>query len=96
MKPLRLIFLDIDGVVNSMEYEMYCEDIREGKVEGVTEVPKNEKVEMIRELCEKFEVFRDLKTIKGLFEQVKIEPKGYALAGIPVLTLVLMRFILAV
>ena len=56
MKPLRLIFLDIDGVVNSMEYEMYCEDIREGKVEGVTEVPKNEKVEMIRELCEKFEV----------------------------------------
>ncbi|MDY4154175.1 DUF2442 domain-containing protein [Campylobacter sp.] len=45
-------------------------------------------------LCEKFEVFRDLKTIKGLFEQVKIEPKGYALAGIPVLTLVLMRFIL--
>lgn len=56
MKPLRLIFLDIDGVVNSMEYEMYCEDIREGKVEGVTEVPKNEKVEMIRELCENFEV----------------------------------------
>ena len=31
-------------------------------------------------LCEKFEVFRDLKTIKGLFEQVKIEPKGYALS----------------
>ena len=31
-------------------------------------------------LCEKFEVFRDLKTIKGLFKQVKIEPKGYALS----------------
>ena len=34
----------------------------------------------ILSLCEKFEVFRDLKTIKGLFEQVKIEPKGYALS----------------
>lgn len=31
-------------------------------------------------LCEKFEVFKDLKNIKGLFEQVKIEPKGYALS----------------
>ena len=31
-------------------------------------------------LCEKFEVFRDLKTIKWLFKQVKIEPKGYALS----------------
>nr|WP_321435468.1 hypothetical protein [uncultured Campylobacter sp.] len=34
----------------------------------------------ILSLCEKFEVFRDLKTIKGLFKQVKIEPKGYALS----------------
>ena len=31
-------------------------------------------------LCEKFEVFKDLKNIKGLFEQVKIEPKGYAIS----------------
>lgn len=31
-------------------------------------------------LCEKFEIFKDLKNIKGLFEQVKIEPKGYALS----------------
>lgn len=56
MKPLRLIFLDIDGVVNSIEYKMYCQDILDGYVDNVTEIPKNEKTEMIRELCEKYEV----------------------------------------
>lgn len=34
----------------------------------------------VSKLCDKFEVFKDLKNIKGLFEQVKIEPKGYALS----------------